>query len=145
MEPLAYVSAAVCALSMTVAAWGVTQVWTTIILTVGRNPQVKKDVDIYNPEIRIYSDVDLTGFNYAQIEYFGRYYFIEHIEPYPNGIYTFFLKCDVLESFKGDILTSQQMVNNQEISVLTDIVESDVNVASLDDTSFILTTIGVDF
>ena len=47
MEPLAYVSAAVCALSMTVAAWGVTQVWTTIILTVGRNPQVKKDVDIY--------------------------------------------------------------------------------------------------
>ena len=110
---------------------------------------LKKDVDIYNPEIRIYSDVDLTGFNYAQIEHFGRYYFIEHIEPYPNGIYTFFLKCDVLESFKGDILTSQQMVNNQKISVITDIVESDVDVdellASLNDTSFILTTIGVDF
>lgn len=110
---------------------------------------LKKDVDIYNPEIRIYSDVDLTGYNYAQIEHFGRYYFIEHIKPYPNGIYTFFLKCDVLESFKDDILTSQQMVNNQRISVLTDIVESDVDIdeliASLDDSSFILTTIGVDF
>lgn len=47
MEPLAYIGAAMCALSMTVAAWGVSQVWTTIISTVGRNPQVKKDVDIY--------------------------------------------------------------------------------------------------
>ena len=47
MEPLANVGAAMCALSMTVAAWGVSQVWTTIISTVGRNPQVKKDVDIY--------------------------------------------------------------------------------------------------
>lgn len=47
MEPLAYIGAGMCALSMTAAAWGVSQVWTTIIATVGRNPQVKKDVDIY--------------------------------------------------------------------------------------------------
>ena len=43
----AFIGAGMCALSMTVAAWGVTQVWTTIISTVGRNPQVKKEVDIY--------------------------------------------------------------------------------------------------
>ena len=47
MEPLAYIGAGMCALSMMAAAWGVSQVWTTIISTVGRNPQVKKDVDIY--------------------------------------------------------------------------------------------------
>lgn len=47
MEPLAYISAAICALSMTAAAWGVTKLWTTMIETVGRNPQVKKDVDLY--------------------------------------------------------------------------------------------------
>lgn len=47
MSPFAYMSAAVCALSMVVAAWGVTKLWTTMIETVGRNPQVKKDVDIY--------------------------------------------------------------------------------------------------
>jgi F-type H+-transporting ATPase subunit c len=47
MEPLAYIGAGMCALSMTGAAIGVAQVWTTIISTVGRNPQVKKDVDIY--------------------------------------------------------------------------------------------------
>ncbi len=47
MEPMAYIGAAICALTMTVAAWGVTQIWVTMITTVGRNPQVKKDVDIY--------------------------------------------------------------------------------------------------
>jgi len=47
MSSMVYIGAAICALSMTVAAWGVTQIWTTMITTVGRNPQVKKDVDIY--------------------------------------------------------------------------------------------------
>ncbi len=47
MESMAYISAAICALSMTVAAWGVTKIWTNMIDTVGRNPQVKKEVDIY--------------------------------------------------------------------------------------------------
>ena len=47
MEPMAYISASICSLSMTVAAWGVTKIWTNMIDTVGRNPQVKKDVDIY--------------------------------------------------------------------------------------------------
>lgn len=47
MEPMAFIGAGMCALSMMAAAWGVSQVWTTIISTVGRNPQVKKDIDIY--------------------------------------------------------------------------------------------------
>ena len=46
MEPMAYIGAGMCALAMMTSAWGVSQVWTTIISTVGRNPQVKKDVDI---------------------------------------------------------------------------------------------------
>ena len=47
MESMVYIGAAISALTMTVAAWGVTKIWTTIITTVGRNPKVKKDVDIY--------------------------------------------------------------------------------------------------
>ncbi len=47
MDSMAFIGAGMCALSMTAAAWGVAQVWTTIISTVGRNPQVKKEVDIY--------------------------------------------------------------------------------------------------
>lgn len=42
-----FISAALCTLPMAASAWGVTKLWTTIIETVGRNPQVKKDVDTY--------------------------------------------------------------------------------------------------
>ena len=47
MDPMLFICAGMCAISMMAAAWGVAQVWTTIISTVGRNPQVKKEVDIY--------------------------------------------------------------------------------------------------
>jgi F-type H+-transporting ATPase subunit c len=42
-----YISAAFCALSMMAAAWGVSTIWVTLITTVGRNPTVKPDVDLY--------------------------------------------------------------------------------------------------
>ena len=32
---------------MTVAAWGLTKLWVALIETVGRNPQVKKDVTLF--------------------------------------------------------------------------------------------------
>jgi F-type H+-transporting ATPase subunit c len=47
MDSMAFIGAAICAIAMTVSAWGVTKLWMTMITTVGRNPQVKKDVDIY--------------------------------------------------------------------------------------------------
>lgn len=46
-KSIAFVAAALCALAMTVAAWGLTKLWTTLIETVGRNPQVKKDVTLF--------------------------------------------------------------------------------------------------
>ena len=42
-----YIGAGLCAISMMAAAWGVSKIWTTMISTVGRNPAVKKDVDLY--------------------------------------------------------------------------------------------------
>lgn len=39
-----FISASICALSMMAAAWGLTKVWVTLIETIGRNPQVKKDI-----------------------------------------------------------------------------------------------------
>ena len=47
MDSMVYIGAGMCALSMMAAAWGVSQVWTTMISVVGRNPQVKKDIDLY--------------------------------------------------------------------------------------------------
>lgn len=110
---------------------------------------LKTNTNIYSPTISIYSDEDLTGFNYARIEHFERYYFIEVIEPYPNGIYNFHLVCDVLETFKEDIFKSRHVQNNQEISVLIDIVEADVDPRLLfermSEVSYVLSTLGVDY
>ena len=74
MEPMAYIGAGMCALSMMAAAWGVSQVWTTIIATVGRNPQVKKEVDIYGwagfaavEAIALYASIRYFNFHVAAL------------------------------------------------------------------------------
>jgi len=46
-KTLAYIGAGVCALAMTAAAWGLSKLWVALIETVGRNPQVKKDVTLF--------------------------------------------------------------------------------------------------
>ncbi len=46
-KSMAFIAAGVCALAMSAAAWGLTKLWTSLIETVGRNPQVKKDVNLY--------------------------------------------------------------------------------------------------
>lgn len=46
-KALAYIGAGICALSMTTAAWGLAKLWVTLIETVGRNPQAKKDVTLF--------------------------------------------------------------------------------------------------
>lgn len=46
-KSLAFIAAGICALAMSAAAWGLTKLWTSLIETVGRNPQVKKDVTLF--------------------------------------------------------------------------------------------------
>ena len=72
----------------------------------------KDEVNIYNPTIVLKYD-DLIDFNYVYIDKFKRYYFIEDIEVFPNKIYSLSLKCDVLMSFKDDILNSYGNITSQ--------------------------------
>ena len=72
----------------------------------------KEEVNIYNPNIMLKYD-DLINFNYMYIDKFKRYYFIEDIEVFPNKIYKLTLKCDVLMSFKDDILNSYGNITTQ--------------------------------
>ena len=46
-KSMAFIAACICALAMSAAAWGLTKLWTSLIETVGRNPQVKKDVTLF--------------------------------------------------------------------------------------------------
>lgn len=116
------------------------------------NIKFKAQADRTKPVVVLMSET-MIDFNYAYIPDFNRYYFVESIEVTPNKIYNISLRCDVLESFKNDILESSGFVNQQttpnkyynsdyqtEIKKEVDIIKSNV---TLDRTkSTILVTIG---
>ena len=54
---------------------------------------------------------DFTICNYAYLDGFNRYYFIRDIEVLDNSKVRLSLECDVLESFKEDILNSSAEIS----------------------------------
>lgn len=64
---------------------------------------------IIAPSILIQSNP--IGYNYAYIPEFGRYYYIKNITAFRKGAYIVDLKCDVLMSFKEEILNMSGTVS----------------------------------
>lgn len=64
---------------------------------------------IIAPSILIQSNP--IGYNYAYIPEFGRYYYIKNITAFRKGAYIVDLKCDVLMSFKEEILNMRGIVS----------------------------------
>lgn len=69
---------------------------------------LKRDVDISSPEIilKTVSGVDFGAFNYAEIPALGRFYFIRSIDNLNNDVFRLNLECDVIETYKSEILNS---------------------------------------
>lgn len=65
---------------------------------------LKASVDIVNPEIVL--NGDFRGYNYAHLPDLNRYYFIDRIEQLNLKLVKLNLSCDVLETYKDDILNS---------------------------------------
>lgn len=116
------------------------------------NIKFKSQADRTKPVVVLMSET-MIDFNYAYIPDFKRYYFVESIEVTPNKIYNISLRCDVLESFKNDILESSGFVNQQttpnkyynsdyqtEIKKEVDVIKSNVTLDTAKST--ILVTIG---
>lgn len=61
------------------------------------------------PSILIQSNP--IGYNYAYIPEFGRYYYIKNITAFRKGAYIVDLKCDVLMSFREEILHMSGVVS----------------------------------
>lgn len=113
----------------------------------------KDKTDIKNPMVILRCE-DIILSNYAFIEEFNRYYFIEKIELYPNNIYYIYLKCDVLETYKEELLRCEGYINQQkqnvnsyydsgfktEIRKEVDIYKSDVTLEDVE--TILLNTIG---
>ena len=66
----------------------------------------KSSVDIVAPELILSSvvGVDYLDFNYCHIPDVGRYYFITSIESLNSKLWKLSLSCDVLETYKDEIL-----------------------------------------
>lgn len=77
----------------------------------------KKDstCDILKPILYIHSE-NYIDFNYAYIEQFHRYYFVDNVVIYPNNIYQISLNVDVLETYKESILKNTVHVTRKENS-----------------------------
>ena len=57
--------------------------------------------------------VDLKTVNYAYIDEFKRYYFIRTITVGQNNIYTLTMECDVIETYREDILNSSALISRR--------------------------------
>lgn len=73
----------------------------------------KDDFSIINTVVTLNGTISMYDFNYCYIPSINRYYFINNIIQFPNKIYKLYLECDVLESFKYDILQSQCFISQQ--------------------------------
>ena len=76
------------------------------------NIKLKAETSIIEPNIVLQTENYITS-NYAYIEHFNRYYYIENIVIYPNNVYNISLRCDVLMSYKDDILNSYAYIEQQ--------------------------------
>lgn len=111
--------------------------------------KLRDNQDVIAPVLKM--SVNVTAYNYCYIPFFNRFYFVEKIEK-QGKLFIVGLYCDVLESYKDDILASNarfrrnikngdyMAINLEHSSLKTiDKIESDVTLEN--ENHFILTTI----
>lgn len=71
--------------------------------------RLKAETDVINPRIILSSvmGIDYQDYNYCHIPFLKRYYFIDSIYSVSARLWKLELSCDVLESYKVDILASR--------------------------------------
>ena len=111
---------------------------------VGYPIRLKRKTDQLEPELVLQCDIDLIdqGVNYCYITEFKRWYFINEIIPYPQGLFRIKCRVDVLESYRQDILASQFMQVNTGTHIDIQIRKSNVELDQ--GVSYVLTTLGVE-
>ena len=69
---------------------------------------------IDTPVIKINSSENLSNVNYAYIERYGRYYFVDRKETAPNNMWILYCKRDPLTSFANSVLNVTGTVTRSE-------------------------------
>lgn len=73
----------------------------------------RSEVSVTNPSITFYFN-GVPTFNYVYIQKFSRYYYVTAITNISNNLWRVDLKCDVLMSFKNEILNLYCVISRQE-------------------------------
>lgn len=113
--------------------------------------KLKNSESFETPNILL-SDKNVLGYNYAEIPFFERFYFIEENKKIGNNLTKLMLSTDVLETYKQDILkitgtinannTSDYSNSSNDVLVTTDVKKYKSNVTLPDVNNTILVTIG---
>lgn len=99
---------------------------------------LREETSITNPVFIIESDETIVNYNYAYIPDFSRYYFITDITSVRNGLWRITLRCDVLESFADDILSSSCVIDHSTNVGTNDYLNSDTWVSTVRDKTDII-------
>ena len=75
--------------------------FTTIGTITGTN---KSSVDVLNRSITIETNINIDSVNYLYDSDLGRFYFIRNYEIIKSGLYVLNLECDLLQTYKSNIL-----------------------------------------
>ena len=116
---------------------------------------LKRDVNISSPSLILATDspTGFDGVNYAEITDLGRVYFVDDIRSLSNKIWELTLSCDVIETYKADILASKARLYRNiktgdyfdaglDSSFITTVDKYPSNKSISDQTTVIITTIG---
>lgn len=102
------------------------------------NGTLRQETSIKTPIITIAGDENTPFFNYAYIEDFARYYFITDIKSVRNGVWEISFLCDVLMSFKNDILNAHAVIDQTQEYDIYNYLSSDTFTASVKDKTDII-------
>ena len=69
---------------------------------------LKRDVNILFPNLvlKTIDGVELRNYNYCFIDVLQRFYFIDSVQSMNNLLWQLNLTCDVIETYKSDVLSS---------------------------------------
>lgn len=76
---------------------------------------LKEPTSIQSPTIRLSAgDTNVVKGNYAYIPKFDRFYYVTDVRSLPGGLWELDLKCDVLMSFREEIIDNVVLFNHSE-------------------------------
>lgn len=99
---------------------------------------LKEESNILEPAVLI-SLTDVTEINYAHIPVFGRYYFVTDISVDRQNLYRVSLRCDVLMSYRSQILQCKGILKESTSKNISNYLPSSSWVTLQKDSTFIKT------